>query len=48
MKRRLPHTTIYLDTADFISTSTPIETDIEVGSRFVTCSTRSGGGKHRQ
>ena len=48
MKRRLPNTTIYLDTADFISTSTPIETDIEVGSRFVTCSTRSGGGKHRQ
>ena len=45
MRKRLPNTTFYIDTDDFNYTSTPIETDIEVSDRFVTCTTRNGDGQ---
>jgi hypothetical protein len=44
MKRRIPNTQVYLDTADFSISATPVETDIIVNdSRFVIAEDREGG-----
>ena len=45
MKKRIPNLDFYIETSDFNCTSTPTETNIEVGDRFVTCSTRDGSGQ---
>ena len=45
MKRRLPNTMFYIETNDFNFISTPTEVDMEVGDRFVTCTTRNGSGQ---
>ena len=49
MKRRLPNTTIYLDTADFVQVSSPIETSLQVDdTRFVITADRQGTGDFSQ
>ena len=45
MKRRLPNTDIYLNTSDFNFVSTPTDTNITVGSRFIVTEDRDGNPK---
>ncbi len=48
MQRRLPNTDIYIDVADFSLTTSPTETNIQMGDRFVVKEDRQGSGNFTQ